>query len=100
MNRGQPGQPDGKKVFAETKHPIAERLGAGVDRRTRAGFGAVRGEGNATGEKCRAPTPLRGRPTRSAIREKSGSRRPDDGMERVPRGVDVGDLVREKFDYV
>ena len=58
MGGREPGEPDGQKVFADAERPIGKRFGDGVGSGTRAGFGAVRGEGDSAREKRGDPAPF------------------------------------------
>lgn len=100
VRRGHPGKPNGQEVFSKTKHPIAERFGAGIDRGARACFRAVRGERYATREQGCAPSPFSRRGGSGRVSKKSGGGRADESVNRVPKGVHVGHFVGEEFEKV
>src|SRR5256885_14984444 len=93
----EPGEPDGKKVFADAKRPIGKRFGDGVGGGARAGFGAVRGEGDSAGEEGGGPTPFRAEARGDSERENGSGRRTNESVEKIPDGVEVRNFVGEKF---
>ncbi len=100
MNGSHPSQPNSQEIFSETQRPIAHWFGNGVDGGSRAGFGAVRGERNASGEKCGGPTPFFTRRTSGSVREDGSCGRTDEGVHGIPDGVDVWNFVGEKLDEI
>jgi hypothetical protein len=93
MRGRKPREPDGKQIFADTKRPITERFGNGVGGGARAGFGAVRSEGNSTCEKRGSPAPFGAQVGGDAERENSGGGRADEGVEKIPDGIEIRNLV-------
>lgn len=100
MRGREPGEPDGKKVFADAERPIGKRFGNGVDGGARAGFGAMRGEGDAAGEERGGPTPFCAEARGDAERENGSGGRANESVEKIPNGVEVRNFVGEKFENV
>lgn len=100
MSGREPGKPDGKKVFADAERPIGKRFGNSICRRARAGFGAVRGEGDASGEKRGKPPPLSSEPEGNVKSENRCRNRTDEGVDEVPHGVEVRNFVGKEFENV
>jgi len=96
----EPGEPDGKKVFADAERPIRKRFGDGVSGGARAGFGAVCCEGDSSSEERGEPAPFRGDACGDAERENGRGRRSDEGVEKIPDRVEVGDFIGEEFEDV
>jgi len=72
MRGREPGEPDGKQVFADAERPIRKRLGNGVGGGARAGLGAVRSKGDSSCEERGDPAPFRAE-TRGDSERKNGS---------------------------
>ena len=100
MGGREPGEPDGKQVFADAERPIGKRFGDGVSGGARAGFGAVRSEGDSAGEKRCGPAPFRAETRGDTESENGCGRRADEGVEKIPYGVEVRNFVGEKFEDV
>jgi len=96
----EPGEPDGKKVFADAERPIGKRLRDGVGGRARAGFGAVCGEGDSAGEKSGDPAPFCAETGGNAESENGCSGWANESMEKIPDGVEVWNFVGEEFEDV
>ena len=96
----EPGEPDGKKVFADAERPIGKRLGDGVGGGARAGLCAVRGERNAAGEERCRPAPFVGDTGGDSERQNSRSRRTDESVEKIPDSVEIWNFVGEKLEDV
>ena len=97
MRGREPGEPDGKKVFADAERPIGKRFGNGVGGGARAGFGAVRGERDSAGAERGDPAPFCAETRGDAEGENSSGGRADERVEKIPDGVEVRDFVGEKF---
>ncbi len=97
MGGREPGEPDGKKVFADAERPIGKRFGNGVGGGARAGFGAVRGEGDSTGEERGDPAPLGTETRRDSEGENGCGGRANESVEKIPDRVEVRNFVGEKF---
>ena len=93
MRGREPGEPDGKKVFADAERPIGKRFGNGVDGGARAGLGAVRGEGDSAGEEGSDPAPLGAETRRDSEGQDSGGGRANESVEKIPDGVEVRNFV-------
>ena len=100
MRGREPGEPDGKKVFADAERPIGERFRDGVGCGARAGFGAVRGEGDSAGAECGGPAPFRAEARSHSERENGCGGRANESVEKVPDRVEVRNFVGEKFEDV
>src|SRR5882724_1711485 len=96
----EPGEPDGKKVFADAERPIGKRFGDGVGGGARAGFGAVRSEGDSAGAERGDPAPFRAEARGDSERENSCGGRANESVEKIPDGVEVRNFVGEKFEDV
>jgi len=100
MRGREPGEPDGKKVFADAERPIGKRFGNGVGGSARACFGAVRGEGDSAGAERGDPAPFRAETCRDYERENGSGGRANESVEKVPDRVEVRNFVGEKFENV
>src|SRR5882724_6583784 len=96
----EPGEPDGKKVFADAERPIGKRFGDGVGGSARAGFGAVRGKGDSAGAECGDPAPFRAETRGDSEGQDSRGGRANESVEKIPDGVEVRNFVGEKFENV
>ena len=96
----EPGEPDGKQVFADAKRPIGKRFGNGVGGGARAGFGAVGSEGDSAGEEGGDPAPFRAEARGDTERENGCGGRANEGVEKIPDCVEVRNFVGEKFEDV
>src|SRR5712664_3699145 len=100
MDRSHPSEPDGKSILSQTEQPVAERFGTGVDGGAGAGFCAVRSKSDAASEKRGAPPPLRRGRKRGAVGKKCRGGWTDQRVNGVPDGVDIGNFIAEKFNYI
>src|SRR5690348_4247326 len=100
MDCGHPRKPDCQDIFPETQSPVTERFWQSVDRRASARFGAMRCKGDASRKQRGTPAPLSGGGTRRTVRKQRGSRRADESVYCIPNGINVRDLVREKFHHI
>src|SRR6476469_6984384 len=98
MRGRHPGEEHSEPVLQNTQGPIAYRFRAGVRGGSAGCLGAMRREGHTPGQQCRADPPLLGYVAKGAIGEKRSCRWTNKSMDRVPGGVDIGDLVSNKFD--
>ena len=89
-----------RNVFSETEHPVAERFRGRIDRGASAGLCAVGSERDTGSEKRGAPAPFRGSATRCTACKQRGGRWANEGVDDVPYGVDIGDLIREELEHV
>jgi len=87
MRGREPGEPDGKKVFADAERPIRKRLGNGVGGGARAGLCAVRGKGNTAGEERGGPAPFRAEARGDSERENGSGGRANESVEKIPDRV-------------
>ena len=93
----EPHDGEHRDVLAEAGDDVADRLGRGVDREPAAGLDQVRGERRAAADDA-ADRLLQGvRVTGEQHADHRADGRPDRGRDDVPRGVDVGDLVRDEL---
>ena len=97
MRGGEPGEPDGKQVFADAERPIGKRFGYGVGGGARAGFGAVGSEGDSAGAERGDPTPFRAEARGDTERENGCGGRANEGVEKIPDCVEVRNFVGEIF---
>ena len=100
MRGREPGEPDGKKVFADAERPIGKRFGDGVSGGARAGFGAVGSEGDSAGEERGGPAPFGAETGGDTESENGCSRRANESVEKIPDRVEVRNFVGEKFEDV
>ena len=87
MGGREPGEPNGKEVFADAERPIGKRFGDGVGGGACAGFGAVRREGNSAGEERGDPAPFGAETGGDTEGENGCSGRTDESVEKIPDGV-------------
>jgi hypothetical protein len=97
---GEPGKPYREQIFAKAERPIAEGLRRHVGGGSRAGFGAMRSKRDASGEQRGSPTPGFGSGSGSAKSQQGRGGRTDEGVHRLPDGIDVGHFVGEKLDDI
>src|SRR5215470_3702813 len=100
MRGRKPGEPDGKKVFADAERPVRKRFGDGVDSRARAGFCAVRSESDSSCQKRGGPAPFTGDARGNAKSENGRGGRANEGVKEIPDCVEVRNFVGEKFEDV
>src|SRR5438445_11186894 len=98
MGGREPGEPDGKQVFADAERPIGKRFGDGVSGGARAGFGAVGSEGDSAGEERGGPAPFGAETGGDTESENGCSRRANESVEKIPDRVEVRNFVGEKLD--
>jgi hypothetical protein len=96
----EPGEPDGKQVFAKAERPIGKRFGNCVGSGACGGFGPMGGERDPASEECGDPAPFCGEACGDAETQNGGGGGPDESMEKIPDGVEVRNFVGEKFEDV
>jgi len=100
MRGREPGEPDGKQVFADAERPIGKGFGDGVGGGARAGFGTVRSKRDSASEERGGPAPFGAEARGDTERENGGGGRPNESVEKIPDGVEVWNFVGEKFEDV
>src|SRR5215470_1796872 len=96
----EPGEPDGKEVFADAERPIAERFRDTVGGGARTSFCAVRSERNSASEKRGDPAPFGGDAGGNSEGENGRCGRTDESVDEIPDRVEVRDFVGEKLEDV
>ncbi len=97
MRGREPGEPDGKQVFADAERPIGKGFGDGVGGGARAGFGTVRSKRDSASEERGDPAPFRAETRGDSERENGCGGRANESVEKIPDRVEVRNFVGEKF---
>ena len=87
-------------VLGEARADVGHRLGGGVDRESPAGLDQVGQQRGAAADDAEDGLVERGRVTGQQHADHGAGGGADGGGDRVPRGVDVGDLVGDELHRV
>src|SRR5690606_13368167 len=94
------GEGDGRGVLEDADDGADLAARAVVDGEAEPGLGSVCGEGGEAGEGGGGHADFRWYVAQCGEGEEGGRGRTDEGVDRIPEGVDVADLVRDELDEV